>query len=265
MSKVTITCKNCGHELPAGSSFCDKCGEKVANRKKFEESNEKKNASGNSKIAFIAGVGIALIILSFMISFISGSKHDVMEGLEQSQETLEDRLSAMSCRVTPELYEQIEFGMDYDEVVALLGEEGAKDYGNNYEWPGEYFDMAEYVYDAPTIRVEFGHTMKAIGISEHNVICGEKVYGSKRPEETDLIMTDEKLSSMKARMSYREIADIIGAEGRLTDASSDKSGSDTKRYEWVYIRSEGDTYPTWLDITFYNDKAQRSKYDEWGE
>ena len=269
MSKVTITCKNCGHELPAGSTFCDKCGERVTKKRKLSPDSHTERQSSNSKAGFLMVLGIVLLVFAYMISFITTGKNDVTRDIEvDTAESFEDRLAKMTARVTPEQYEQIEFGMDYDEVVALLGEEGAKNYGSRYTWPGEYFDMSEYTYDAPAVEVEFGHTMKVIGISEHNVVLGKEIYeGTKSSEDLDpdLHISEEQLKAMKGRMSYREIADIIGEEGRLKDARSEKNGSESKNYEWRYIKGGESGYPTSLFITFYDDKAQRSKYDEWGE
>ena len=268
MSKLTITCKKCGHELPAGSTFCDKCGAQVTKTGKVKPAGREKAKGKKSNIGFIVVAGIVIFVIALMVSLMTTSKNDVTSDLEEDPyESFDDRLAKMTSRVTPEMYEQIEFAMDYDDVVALLGEEGAQNYGNHYAWPGEYFDMAEYTYEAPRVEVEFGHTMKVIGISEHNVIHGKEIYETKTSEDLDpdLHISDEQLKSMKGRMSYREIADIIGEEGRLKEANSEKNGNESKTYEWRYIKGGESGYPTTLNITFYDDKAMRSKYDEWGE
>ena len=264
--EITIKCKKCGNELPAGATFCDKCGEPVSkNRKKAAKTKSSTAASKGKRKVFVIAAIILLAVI--YVSTITNNRPAMREKpADESYETFDVRLSAIKSRVSPELYEQLDFGMSYEEVVALIGEEGAKEYGNTYVWPGEYFDMTEQVYNAPRIKLGFGHSMKLINIEEHGVLCGDEIYKNNSSEQNEVVLTADQLASMKGRMSYREIADIIGAEGVLTQAESEKNGSERKTYEWRYqLDCEKNPYTKLLRINFYNDKAERNDWDEWGE
>lgn len=259
-----ITCRKCGHKLPPGSVFCDKCGEPVVKKLARKQDAGTKDNASKGKMMIAAAIALILVVFALIMAFSPGSREKARD--ENSPETYEERISAMTSRVTPEQYEKLDFGMSYEEVVALLGEEGAGRYSDEYVWPGEYFDRAEYTYDAPRVELRFGHTQKVIEIKEYNVLDGAEIYNTKKADEEELILDDEKLSSLRARMSYAEIAEIIGRDGVLIESYSDKTGNETKTYRWKYYDgNESSSYEKDLTITFFNDKADRNKWDEWGE
>ncbi len=263
--KITVKCKKCGHELPPDAQFCDNCGERVAPVKK--EQPAPKAAAGREHAKAIAAAAGVLAVLLLITAFVFISNRIGPDRDEDGTETVEEQLAKMSSRVTPELYEQLDFGMSYDEVRDLIGEEGTMRYEGRYIWPGEYFDDADYVYDAPRIELEFSDSMKLIGIREYDVLLGKEIYEAKKEgRESRVSVNGETFASMRNRMSYREIADILGAEGVLQQAESDKSGFDMKTYEWKYVmEGEESSYARSLDISFYGDKARRSSWDEWGK
>lgn len=263
--KITVKCKKCGHELPPDAQFCDNCGERVAPVKK--EQPAPKAAAGREHAKAIAAAAGVLAVLLLITAFVFISNRIGPDRDEDGTETVEEQLAKMSSRVTPELYEQLDFGMSYDEVRDLIGEEGTMRYEGRYIWPGEYFDDADYVYDAPRIELEFSDSMKLIGIREYDVLLGKEIYEAKKEgRESRVSVNEETFASMRNRMSYREIADILGAEGVLQQAESDKSGFDMKTYEWKYVmEGEESSYARSLDISFYGDKARRSSWDEWGK
>ena len=262
--KITVKCRKCGHELPPDAQFCDNCGERAAPVKKEQLPPEDRTGRRRTKaIAAAAGI-LAVLLLITAFVFVPKRTGPARDGDET--ETTEEQLAKMSSRVTPELYEQLDFGMSYDEVKELIGEEGAMRYEGRYIWPGEYFDEAGYVYDVPRIELGFSENMKLIDIKEYDVLLGSEIYEAKKEgRESRVTVNEEMLASMKDRMSYREIADILGAEGVLTEAGSDKSGHDRKIYEWKYVmEGEEDPYARTLDISFYDDKARRGSWDVWG-
>ena len=263
--KTTVKCKKCGNELPPGAQFCDNCGERVAPVKKEQPATKPAAGREHAKaIAAAAGVFAVLLLITAFV-FVSNRTGSAREADET--ETTEEQLAKMSSRVTPELYEQLDFGMSYDEVKDIIGEEGTMRYEGRYVWPGEYFDDATYVYDAPRIELEFSDSMKLIGIKEHDVLLGKEIFEAKKEgRESRVTVNEDTLAAMRNRMSYREIADILGAEGVLTEAESDKSGYDKRTYEWKYVmEGEDSSYARSLDISFYGDKARRSDWDEWGK
>ena len=263
--KITVKCKKCGHELPPDAQFCDNCGERVAPVKK-EQPSPKAAAGREHTKAIAAAAGIlAVLLLITAVVFVSNRISSARDADET--ETAEEQLAKMSSRVTPELYEQLDFGMSYDEVKDLIGEEGTMRYEGRYIWPGEYFDEADYDYNAPRIELGFSDSMKLIDIKEYDVLLGKEIYEAKKEgRESRVSVNEETLASMRNRMSYREIADILGAEGVLQEAESDKSGYDMKTYEWKYVmEGEENSYARSMDISFYGDKARRSSWDEWGK
>lgn len=122
-------------------------------------------------------------------------------------------------------------------------------------------------YRQPYIELIFGSKNTLTDISEKRVLDGREIYEAKAEGRKALVtVNDEILSSMKERMSYREIADILGADGVLIDSESDKSGYEMKQYEWTYIDEDNmGTYEYGLYVTFYNDEARRNPTDIWGE
>ena len=265
--KATIKCKKCGHELPADAAFCDRCGAPVPSRKAEPETAAKPERRGAKKAVIIAAA--VIIAVAAIIAIFAAASHTGNERTDKG-ETTEERLAKMSSRITPEMYEQLEFGMTYDDVVALFGEEGAEEYHDRrYIWPGEYFDADEgsdYYYSQPRVTLEFSDNKRLIEIKEYDVLDGREIYEAEAEGKTSsVVVNDEILSSMKNRMSYREIADILGAEGVLKESESDKSGYEMKNYEWKYVtEGEESSYERSLDIAFYNDKARRNNWDIWG-
>lgn len=261
--KITIKCKNCGRELPPGAQFCDSCGARVTPEIKRQPPSAEK--AGGSRVKAVAAAGIIVLLAVIISAVFISNRIDTARDADET-EAAEKRFAAMESRITPEQYGKLDFGMSYEEVTDLLGEEGTQQY-SRYLWPGEYFDEAEYVYDAPRIELEFGDNMKLIGIKEYNVLLGKEIYEAKKEGRVSQVtVNDEVLASMRNRMSYREIADILGAEGVLEEAESDKSGFDRKQYVWRYVKEgENSSYGRYLSISFYNDKARRSDYDEWGK
>lgn len=263
--EYTVKCKKCGHELPVDAAFCDKCGEPVTKITHKEVSAKANKRRELMKPIIITVIGCALVALVFIISAYnsrqSGDADDYNESPDQ-------QFANMESRITPEQYEQLEFGMTYDEVTALLGEEGTHRYGRVYIWPGEYSgDTPEYYgYNSTMLTLEFSDHNHLIEIKELNIIDGREIY--EIPEEdrmVSVVVNEEMFSSMKNRMSYRQIADILGAEGALTESESDKSGFERKTYAWKYVMEGSEnSYERILSINFYKDKAERNSWDEWG-
>ena len=266
----TVKCKKCGHELPSGSAFCDNCGAPVGKRKKpvDEAINDRLRRETIIKVASV----FLFVIVITAVPIIIGARN---EKAAVDEENFEDKFAGMESRITPEMYEKLEFGMKYEEVVELLGEEGTEEYSYSYVWPGEYADQArndeDYYYynyyNEPRVRLRFSDNNNLIEIHEYNILDGKEIYEAKSEEKVSRVTVNEKIfASMKNRMSYREIADILGAEGVLVESESDRSGESEKTYEWEYVfEGSEDAYGRNLSIVFYNDKAHRNSWDEWGK
>lgn len=264
--EISIRCNKCGHKLPPGSVYCDKCGAAVPKNTKVEERIAKRGAGREFAKAISFCLAIVFIGVGILIGIASGSSGSNKTDFAEKRASFAE----MKTRVTPEMYEQIEFGMTYDEAKALLGgEEGMDyyDYRNEYMWPGEYYDTTRDFYDNPSISLKFSDSGNLIEISESRVLDGKEIYEAKAAnKQSVIVISEEKLAELKERMSYREFADILGAEGVLIDSESDKAGFSSKTYEWKYSM-EGDTensYKKSLLVHFYGDKAERNSWDIWG-
>ena len=267
--KETIRCRICGQELPADAAFCDRCGAPVPAKKKAVQHEEAPAGRGSRKKAVIAAA--VIIIAAAAVIIVSAAVHIKDRNDDRDYESSEDRVFSMSSRITPEMYEQLEFGMTYDEVVGLFGEEGTEEYHDRrYVWPGEYFDAeagSSYYYSQPRVTLEFSDNKRLIEIKEYKVLDGREIYEAEQEGRTSHVSVNEDiLASMRNRMSYSEIAGILGAEGVLKESESDRSGYQMKEYEWKYVmEGEENSYEKTLDIVFYNDKARRSDWDIWGK
>lgn len=264
-----VKCKKCGQELPPGSAFCDNCGAPVGKRKKTskEAINDRLRRETVIKVAAV----FLFVIVITAVPIIIGARNE-KDAVEE--ESFEDKFARMDSRITPEMYEKLEFGMNSDDVVDLFGEEGTEEYSRSYVWPGEYADQTRnsdddfyYYYKDPRVRLQFSDNNNLIEIHEFNILDGKEIYEARAEGRVSRVtVNDEILASMKNRMSYREIADILGAEGVLVESESDRSGETEKTYEWEYVfEGNEEAYGRNLSIIFYNDKAHRNSWDEWGK
>ena len=262
-----VKCKKCGHELPVDAVFCDSCGapvKKTVNRD--AGTGGKKADTGLWKGLLVTGAALLLVVVVLAIGISNSSGKNDSSGYTE-REIREHNFSEMSSRVTPEQYNQLEFTMTIEEVTELLGEEGTEYHSNRYIWPGEYYSSEQDFYKCPMLKLTFSDNGNLIEIEERNILDGREVYEAPTMKEMPrLTLSEDVLSSMKNRMSYREIADILGEEGALRESTSKRNIYSSKTYEWKYVmEDEKNPFDKILDIEFNNDKARQDAWSIWGK
>ena len=286
--QIIRKCKNCGSKLPEGAVFCDMCGEPVARRKEavVESRTESKDVGSGKqtkkkwrnvneersrkRIGLAVGVIVAAVVVIGAVIGIAAiyDSRNIADEHTDAPKNIKENLPAMDSRVTVEQYEALKFGMTYDEVVELLGEEGGRpeySYGNDCTWPGEYYDEGcFYEDDRPRINLQFSEDWRLIGMEEINVIDGRTIRDNLTERTTARVEVNEKtIDSIKKGTAYTEVTGILGAEGILTNSESDNSGHDTRTYTWEYLGKDyygKDEYKE-LKIIFNNGKAAEIDYD----
>ena len=253
----TIKCKKCGNDMPAGSLYCDKCGASLS-RRRINEKDEVREYATRQKKSYKTILFLAASVCVLVFVFIGIRNTEEREVVGSPSENL----PKINIRVTPAQYNQLSYGMTYDEVVELLGDEGLLLYkkSNNYMWPGEFYDdeVFEDNFYKPTTELVFSDNHKLIEIRERNLIDASEIRANRMKKDVNpVIISDDMIPKLKERMSYSEFVEVLGAEGLLMDSSSDKNGNDSKKYIWKFrmeIAKDSDFDYT-LEIEFNNDKA----------
>ena len=242
-----MICKNCGSEIPASAKFCDVCGTPVV-REIGTRVQKKKKKVNRKLMALLAGLIILLIAIPIAVSY-----------SVQHQPSDDNKQPAVSARVTPEQFNQIEKGMTYDEIKTICGSEGVKTYHDSrtveYTWPGEYHDKLETT--DPKLRITFSKSTKtAERIEETNILDGAEIYENERSHKDAVTtLSREEISNIPGGSSYESVCNLLGCEGILTYSMSTDS-STYKTYEWRYLSEEGNMYKT-FSLSFVDNRCYR--------
>lgn len=125
-----IKCKECGKDISDKAEKCPSCGAPISKKGSQNE--------GEKILCFI--LGIILLFVGLSMTFDGTSK---MLNTSEKSSTIQS-----SSKITLDKFNQIETGMNYDEVVNIIGENGTilsqvdMDIGDEYKtevyyWYGE--------------------------------------------------------------------------------------------------------------------------------
>lgn len=253
-------CENCGAFVPRDAVYCDVCGEVVSKRraKKQEKAEAPKGKFGRPKtfkeFMMLAGMSFVMMIaILIVIGIISGA---VDEAKYRDYEKKRD-LSDWEETVTPEEFEKLEMGMTYEEVKEIIGGEGKmiekEKYWHTYRWPGEYyvdmyFGYVELRFDTNTYGVNKGKPPMLEEIDEREIVHGAechdtyiKMQDGKYSELGTEYVTRAQLEKIEAGMSYEQVCEAIGAEGKHYRSSTwVRENRTDRRDEYVWKTKRGD-------------------------
>lgn len=120
--------------------------------------------------------------------------------------------------MTEDTFNQIENGMTYDEVIALIGAEG--ELVSESEIDG--ITTAMYQWDAG----DYGVVM--ITFQDDTVVNISQMGVS---EGSDVVVTADMYAQIKEGMTYEEVVEIFGGDGVLI-SDTELAGSTSQIYQW---------------------------------
>lgn len=211
----TKKCKHCQSDIPKKAKVCPVC------RKK------------QGRIGKVIGIALVVIIIFAMLGGNSNSDSDNSNVNNSiSEEDTQKKETVSAKKLTAEKYNAIDFGMSYEDVVAIIGEEGE--------------NVSEVaVADIVTTIYQWDE-----GLSNCNVTMQDgEVIGKAQLGiiDSDAKVTMEMYNAVKTGMSYAEVVEIFGGEGAPLSASK-LLDSVSVIYMW-----NGKSLGANCNITFQND------------
>lgn len=191
------------------------------------------------KIRKRRGILIAIAVIALSMSVMSGCGDKSAEDQKTSdtnevKPTVSEQADVNKSAINYDNFLKITMGGSYEDVVALLGEEGAQE--SSSEVAG--IKTVLYSWDGP-------------GISSMNItLQDDKIMTKAQMGLVDDIanITLEKYNQAQEGMSYKQVVDILG-EGQIL-SQSEILGMDTTMYAW--INKDGSN----ANLTFQGDILQ---------
>ena len=217
----TKTCKHCKSIIPKGAKVCPYC---------------RKKQGGKGKIILIAVI-VIIVIAAIGSGNSSSSSTDTSNTNTDVASTENNTVTKETSGITEEEFDSIETGMSYDEVVAIIGEDGtniseSEVAGINtviYEW------TSSEIWGNANITFQNG---KVVNKAQFGVSSGD-----------DVEITLDQYNSIETGMSYDEVVEILGGEGSLL-SDTEIAGSKSQIYMW-----NGTSLGANANITFSDGKV----------
>ena len=248
-----MKCRYCGTELPSSAKFCDHCGKPVMKRKALTIDNGKSAMIRRAIIAFLILCAIIFLLISGVVHFLNSLSYDYTDDPAGQSRALQ----RLSIGITSEMVSKIDYGMTYDDVVDIIGEDGVITYadslGTERTWLGEYSGKLGSLES--TLRIVFdSDTGKAEWIEEKNITDGAEIYENLTTyKESRTELTKKEIDAIPDMASYDVVCETMGGPGVL--CSSTRDTEKTYRYYcWRYL--DGDTYRD-VKLLFVNGRYQR--------
>lgn len=223
----TKTCKHCKSTIPKGAKVCPYC---------------RKKQSGKGKTILI--VIIVIIVIAAIGSGNNSSSSNDNSSIPASNNNTNTNVASTESfsekevsGLTEEKFNKIETGMSYDEVVAIIGEDGTNISESEvagiktviYEW------TSSEKWGNANITFQDG---KVINKAQFGVSSGD-----------DIEITMEQYNAVQTGMSYDEVVAILGGEGSLL-SDTEIAGSKSQIYMW-----NGNSFGANANITFSDGKV----------
>lgn len=184
MSKLTETkkCKHCQTDIPKKAKVCPNC---------------RRKQGGIGKV-----IGIVLIL--FIVFGVIGSGSDSGEENNSSnnnsifESSTQKPESITTKKLTAEKYNAIDFGMTYEDVVEIIGEEGE--------------NISEVaIGDIVTTIYQWDEGLVNCNVTiQNNEVTAKAQLGIIN---TDVKVTMDMYNTVKNGMSYADVVEIFGGEG----------------------------------------------------
>ena len=225
-----MNCKYCGTELPATAKYCDVCGAKVERETGTRVKKKALKRKFSWKLAILPAMAVIFLIGAAIASHTNSGYYSYQDEAEKFQK--------MSSRVTVTVFDKIEKGMTYNDVVKIIGEDGIKSYHGTgfteYSWPGEYYGKIDSL-DPKLILAFDDDTDTVENIEEINIVDGKEIYeNEKSHREAKTSLSEEEIQNIPEAASYETVCEIMGCEGVLV-TSMQSYGSVHKSYCWRYL------------------------------
>lgn len=273
--KNTKKCKSCGADIPSTASYCDICGapasrdvERQIKAREKSRARYRRNTGKKGWQSFFAKIGIVVTAI-FIISFIGSAIRNRIEYKRYLEEEERRDLSGWEETVTPEEYEKLKIGMSYEEARDVIGGEGKlireSKTGITYAWPGEYYmDKNHGMLDLDFYKDNYGSgkdkAPELSTIEENEILDGAECYETNKLVESENYsqldaptVNKKQVQKLEERMTYEEVCEILGGEGKLRRSRSynySTSKHSYKTYVWKCRRFEQDDI---LELEFDND------------
>ena len=207
----TKKCKHCQSDIPKKAKVCPVCKKK-------------------QKRPFLGIILISLGIIG-VICALGGSDNSDTTNDSAIQNTEISGTTSIATKLTVEKYNAIDFGMSYEDVVAIVGEEGE--------------NISEVsVADVTTSIYQWNE-----GLTNFNVTIQDNQVTAKA--QAGIIVSSSKVTmemynSIENGMTYDEVVEIFGAEGApLSTAKT--FGIVTTIYTWNGTSLGGNCNVTFQD------------------
>ncbi|WP_336883818.1 DUF3862 domain-containing protein [Priestia koreensis] len=133
--------------------------------------------------------------------------------------------------INKEKFDQLKDGMSYEQVVALVGDEGTLMSETGQKGTSLYTAMYEFPADG-----SFGANVSLM--FQGDKLMNKAQFGLQGEENKDVKMTLAAYDQLRDGMSYEEATKIIGGEGDVMSETGQKGAADhTVMYEYT---GEGD-------------------------
>lgn len=262
-----MKCQNCGTKLPYDASYCDACGAYCGSYDERQEIKKKYN-----RIAAIIYVILALAGFYMLI---------VTSRVGELKPELCDLTIYGDASVSEEELSKIEFGMTYDEICLLTGDEESIPLWNNestsyslmYKWGGMgAYPNRKYAPEAYLCAEFTTDDKRLIWYDSKNIIEEDKIidfYNTVQDDPSKLdtpIVTRKQVDQVREFMTYSQVSALFGGDGVITetycnpfnekryDSETDIYRMDDYRvtYAWrCNRRFLLHTYPSYIEIEFY--------------
>lgn len=223
-------CTKCGADIPMDALYCDVCGAPVVipqipDEVKKDVPNPKERR--RQYLQIFAMCAVFVIAFSICIALFRGYHNRIKYELREKREDV----TGWEVKVSAEELEKIKIGMSYEEVKEIVGGDGklieSNEFWISYRWPGEYqidryrgymeLSFAKYNYEAGKEEEPELET-----IIEYDVANGKEISETHRIMErmdysklSDTIISKNQFAKIENGMTYEQVCELLGAEGRM--------------------------------------------------
>ena len=184
----TKKCKHCQTDIPKKAKVCPNC---------------RRKQGGIGKV-------IGIILILFIVVGVLGSGSDSSEDSSNvnnnsvSNASTQKEEVVSTKKLTAEKYNAIDFGMTYEEVVGIIGEEGE--------------NISEVaVGDIVTTIYQWDEDITNCNVTiQNDSVTGKAQFGII---DSDSKVTMEMYNAVKNGMTYDEVVEVFGGEGAPLSAA----------------------------------------------
>jgi len=177
----TKKCKHCQTDIPKKAKVCPNC---------------RRKQGGIGKV-------IGIIVILFVLFGILGSGSDSNENSNTNDNSVSNVSTqkeevVSTKKLTADKYNSIDFGMSYEDVVGIIGEEGE--------------NISEVaIGDIVTTIYQWDEGLTNCNVTiQNDEVTGKAQLGII---DSDVKITMEMYNAVESGMSYAEVVEILGGEG----------------------------------------------------